>query len=113
MFSKVSANKTATSFVALLVFAFSPLILVPVYARVAGAALSGTARDESGTVIPQAQISTRNIATGFTRSLTTDAARFYAAPCWLSGASDVTVTASRFTSEAETGIALTVKRLKL
>src|ERR1700730_15756054 len=108
MFSKIRASRIATSFVAFVAVAFSPLILVPVYAQVVGAALSGTVTDQSGAVFPNAQISISNVATGFRRALTTDAKGFYSTPNLLPGTYDVSIAAPGFTTEVQTGITLTV-----
>ena len=51
-----------------------------VRAQVAGATLSGTINDPSGAVVPNAQVSARNTATGVTRVATTDSAGFYSIP---------------------------------
>ena len=81
---------------------------VPIYPQVVGATLSGTVTDQSGAVIPNAQISIRNTATGTTRSVTADAAGFYAAPNLLPGTYEITATAPGFSTEVQTGITLTV-----
>src|SRR3984893_3294603 len=111
MFSKISPSRIATSFVAFVAFvavAFTALILVPVHAQVVGATLSGTVTDQSGAVLPNAQISISNVATGFRRALTTDAAGFYSTPNLLPGTYDVSTAAPGFTTEVQTGITLTV-----
>ena len=64
MFSKIRPNRIGTTFVTSVAVALSPLILVPVYAQVAGATLSGTVREQSGAVLPHAEISISNVATG-------------------------------------------------
>src|ERR1700730_4277278 len=108
MMSKLRSKKNAAGFIAFVAAAFSPLILVPVYAQVVGATLSGTVTDQSGAVIPNTQISIKNIATGFTRAVTTDPAGFYTAPNLLSGTYEVTATASGFSTEVQTDIVLEV-----
>ena len=86
MNSKICRKRIVACFVAVVAFAFNPLILAPLYAQVAGATLSGTVVDQSGAGIPNAQVSIKNVATGSTRYLTTDAAGFYTAPNLLPGA---------------------------
>ena len=108
MTSLIRAKKVATGFIAALALAFSPLTMVPAFAQVVGAMLSGTVTDPSGAVIPHTQISIKNIATGLTRAVTTDAAGFYTAPNLLPGSYEIAATASGFSTEVQTGIALTV-----
>src|ERR1700680_1696046 len=80
----------------------------PLRAQVTGATLSGTVRDQSGGVIPKAGISIKNVATGVTRAVTTDPAGFYSAPNLLPGNYEITTAATGFSSEAQTGLTLTV-----
>src|SRR6516164_5343133 len=108
MFSKVRPSRIATTFVALVVVTFNPLILVPLYAQVPGATLSGAVTDASGAVIPNCQMSVKNMATGVTRSVATDGDGFYTVPNLLPGTYDVTVTAPGFKTAVRSGITLTV-----
>ena len=84
------------------------LISIRVYAQVAGATMTGTVSDASGAVIPNAQVSIKNVATGEVRAVTTNAAGLYTAPNLLPGSYEVTVTASGFSTEVRSGITLTV-----
>src|ERR1700730_7965825 len=84
------------------------LVSARIYPQVVGATLSGTVTDQSGAVIPNTQISIKNVATGVTRTVTTDAAGFYTAPNLLPGTYEITATASGFSTEVQTGITLTV-----
>jgi Carboxypeptidase regulatory-like domain/TonB-dependent Receptor Plug Domain/TonB dependent receptor len=79
-----------------------------IYPQVVGATLSGTVTDQSDAVIPSAQVSTKNIATGVTRAVLTDPAGFYTAPNLLPGSYEITATASGFSTEVQTGVTLTV-----
>jgi Carboxypeptidase regulatory-like domain/TonB-dependent Receptor Plug Domain len=108
MISKIWSKKIAASVIAIVAFAFGSLALVPVYAQVVGATLFGTVTDQSGAVIPNTQISIKNIATGLARAVATDPAGFYAAPNLLPGNYELTATASGFSSEVQTGVTLTV-----
>jgi carboxypeptidase family protein/TonB-dependent receptor-like protein len=77
-------------------------------AQVAGATLSGTVNDPSGAVVPNAQVSAKNIATGVTRAATTDAAGFYSIPNLLPGNYEVTTTASGFNTTVQSNVELAV-----
>jgi hypothetical protein len=108
MFSTVGLNRTGAEFVLFIAMAFSPFMVLPLCAQVVGATLSGTVTDQSGAVIPNAQIFIKNVATGIARNTASDAGGFYAAPNLLPGSYDVTVTATGFTTATQTGITLTV-----
>ncbi len=108
MFSPVDSRKIVSK-----LLIYGPLVLslsipAPVWAQVAGASLSGTVTDTSGAVIPNAKISIKNEATGVTRGVASDAAGFYTAPNLLPGTYGVTVTAQGFSTQARTGVTLTV-----
>src|SRR6266853_5522881 len=77
-------------------------------AQGAGATLSGTVTDRSGAVIPRAQITVKNTATGTTRSSETNTAGFYTAPGLPPGNYAVSVTAPGFSTAVRTNITLTV-----
>lgn len=82
------------------------LMLLPApgtYAQVTGATLTGTVSDPSGAAIPNAQLSIQNVATGETRTVSTDNAGLYSAPNLLPGRYDVTVTAPGFSTAVRTG----------
>lgn len=88
--------------------ALSVLISTPARAQVVGATLSGTISDNSGAVIPNAQISIRNVATGVTRDITADSAGFYQAPNLDAGNYEVSVKAMGFKTAVQSGLTLTV-----
>jgi outer membrane receptor protein involved in Fe transport len=95
----------------LLVFvmlALTVLLSNSIQAQVAGAALSGSVADASGAVVPHANVSIKNTATGVARDVTTDSAGFFSAPNLLPGVYDVTVTAPGFSSAVQTGLTLSV-----
>jgi hypothetical protein len=94
----------------LLSFALAVCILFSsqLRAQVAGATLSGTVNDPSGAVVPNAQVSARNTATGVARTATTDSAGFYSIPNLLPGAYEVTVTAPGFSTAVQSSIELAV-----
>src|SRR3989475_3026566 len=84
------------------------LFAVQGYAQVTGATLSGTITDPSGGVIPNAQVSVRNTATGVTREVTADTAGFYSAPNLLPGSYEVTVTSPGFSTARQSNLTLGV-----
>jgi hypothetical protein len=88
--------------------AITLFVSVPVYSQVTGATLTGTVTDTSGAVIPNAQISIKNEATGVTRIVTTDSAGLYSAPNLVPGHYQTTISASDFETVVNTGITLTV-----
>jgi outer membrane receptor protein involved in Fe transport len=93
---------------ATLVLVLAGVFLVRAYAQVAGGALTGTVGDVSGAVIPDAQISLRNVATGFTRDMTSNNAGFFSAPNLLPGIYEVTISSPGFATQVRSGINLTV-----
>lgn len=80
----------------------------PLHAQVTGATLTGSVTDPSGAVIPNAQVSVKNTATGVVREVVTDSAGIYSAPNLLPGSYDVSASASGFSTSFWTGITLTV-----
>jgi hypothetical protein len=94
----------------LLSFALAVCILFTsqLRAQVAGATLSGTVNDPSGAVVPNAQVSAKNTATGVARAVTTDSAGFYSIPNLLPGAYEVTITATGFSTTVQSSIELAV-----
>jgi hypothetical protein len=109
MFSKDGAFRRAT----LAALSLGLFLSVPVYAQVAGATLSGTVTDASGAIVPQAQISIKNVATGISTTVTSDAAGFYLAPNLRPGTYEVSASAAGFSTEVRTGIALEVGALQV
>ena len=108
MFSATQSSKLARFSPLLVAMVFTPLLLRPIYAQVAGAGLSGSVTDQSGAVVPNASITIKNLATAVTRTVPTDSAGFYSAPNLLPGNYDVTASASGFSTEVQNGISLTV-----
>jgi hypothetical protein len=83
------------------------VISAPLNAQVVGATLSGTITDPSGGVVPKADISVKNNATGAVRTLSTNDGGLYSAPNLQPGDYTITVTAAGFAS-ASTNLTLTV-----
>src|SRR5487761_215746 len=79
-----------------------------VSAQVVGATLSGTVTDTSGAVLPRAQISIMNVATGVVTTTATDSSGLYIAPNLLPGNYQLTASAKGFASAVRSGITLTV-----
>jgi len=79
-----------------------------VWAQVAGGTISGTITDPSEKLIPQAQVSITNVATGIITTVMTNAGGFFTAPNLLPGDYEITVSAKGFTTETRKGITLTV-----
>ena len=106
----LSVSPRSRSVFTLLSFAFAVCIFFTgqLRAQVAGATLSGTINDPSGAVVPNAQVSARNTATGVTRAATTDSAGFYSIPNLLPGSYEVTVTAPGFSTAVQSSIELAV-----
>ena len=80
----------------------------PAYAQVAGATLTGTVTDSSGATLPNAQVTITDVATGVTRTVSSNAAGLYIAPNLLPGSYEVKVVATGFKTQVEKGITLTV-----
>src|SRR3984893_6393333 len=78
------------------------------YAQVSGATLTGTVKDTSGAVIPNAQVAITDVATGVTRNVSTGSAGLYTSPNLLPGNYEIRVTAPGFSTQVRTGITLTV-----
>jgi len=78
------------------------------YAQVVGATLSGTIMDPSGAVVPNAQVTVRNNATGVTREVTTDTAGLYLLPNLLPGNYEVTVMSPGFNTARQSNVDLAV-----
>src|ERR1700676_2035618 len=78
------------------------------YAQVAGATLTGTVKDPSGAVVPNAQVSITDIDTSVSRSVSSNAAGLYTAPNLLPGNYELRVTSTGFRTQVERGITLTV-----
>jgi hypothetical protein len=87
---------------------FSMLFSVPTHAQVAGATLSGTATDPSGSGVPNATVTIKNTATGIVREVTTDSVGFYSVPNLTPGVYEVTFSAAGFSTQVQKDITLTV-----
>lgn len=77
-------------------------------AQVAGGTIYGTISDPSDRLIPQAQVSIANVATGIITTVTTNSDGFFTAPNLLPGEYEITVSARGFNTEVRKGITVTV-----
>jgi hypothetical protein len=84
------------------------LASMPVYSQVVGGTLLGTITDASGAAIPGTTVSIKNVATGVTTTVTTNAQGVYNAPNLLPGTYEATISAAGFESAVQSGIALAV-----
>ena len=80
----------------------------PVRAQFAGATLTGTVRDASGSVIPKAEITVTSTATGIERRVGTDTSGMYAVPNLLPGNYAIKAVAPGFETVSRTGVTLAV-----
>ena len=100
--------KKTFGIVSFLVLVLGILLSIPVNAQVAGATLSGTISDASGAVIPNAQVSIKDVGTGISRNVTSDAAGLYTGPNLSPGTYEITVTAQGFSTAIRSGVTLMV-----
>src|SRR6202047_2408314 len=108
MVVETDSKKFAATLCIFAALALPLLTSIHVYAQVSGATMTGTVNDASGAVIPNAQVSIKNVSTGQERAVTADAAGFYTAPNLLPGKYEVTAVAPGFSTEVRSGITLTV-----
>lgn len=108
MVFSTNSRRLSVFLMAFAALGLSLLISTPVCAQVAGATISGTVTDASGAIVPQVQISIKNVATGINRTVTSDAAGFYLAPNLLPGSYEVSGSAAGFSTTVQSGVVLTV-----
>jgi len=87
---------------ALSVIVFSLSVASSIHSQVTGATLSGIISDSSGGVIPGAQISVSNTATGISQNFQADSAGYYTAPNLAPGTYEVKITADGFNTVVST-----------
>jgi hypothetical protein len=90
--------------------AFILLTAATLAAQAATGTISGTARDETGAVLPGATIAIMNTDTAQTRTLVADASGRYAAPDLAPGPYEVKGSLQGFSTSVRSGIRLTVGR---
>ena len=108
MLGRVFPLKVSALLSLFIILAISILWGSQAYAQVSGATLTGTVKDASGAVIPNAQVSITAVATGVIRTVSTGGAGLYTAPNLLPGNYEVRATAQGFSSQLQKGITLTV-----
>ena len=79
-------------------------------AQVTTGTILGTVSDSTGAVIPGATVNLRNVETGISRTVTTDAAGRYRAPQLGLGSYEITAEAAGFQTEVRSGVTMTVGR---
>ncbi|MBI4444013.1 MAG: TonB-dependent receptor [Acidobacteria bacterium] len=79
-------------------------------AQVSTGTIAGTVSDATGGVVPGAEITVRNVETGFTRVLTTNERGRYAVPQLPPGSYEITASTAGFQTEVHRGITLTIGR---
>src|ERR1700682_2668926 len=79
-----------------------------VAAQAVGATLSGTVTDQTGGVVPNADVTIVNTGTADTRAAKTNADGIYSAPNLQPGTYNITVTAAGFSKSVQNGLTLTV-----
>src|SRR6202140_3349317 len=80
----------------------------PVHGQVVGGTISGTISDKSAAVVANATVSLKNLATGVTSVVTTNAQGLYSLPNLLPGNYQQKVSAAGFETAIRNGIILTV-----
>src|SRR5690349_25016798 len=91
---------------------FACLFVPSTYAQIAGATLSGTVADPTGSVIPNAQLSIRNTATGVATTVSSNTQGFYSAPNLQPGDYEIRTSAGGFaTSETHVTLAVGAQQL--
>jgi outer membrane receptor protein involved in Fe transport len=86
------------------------LMAGPALAQTSSATIAGTVKDSSGSVLPGAQVTATNLGTGFTRTVTADAAGQYALQYLPLGTYRMEASAQGFKAFAQTGIVLELGR---
>ena len=77
-------------------------------AQVVGATLSGTVTDTSGGVVPNADVTAKNVSNGIARTATTNGSGLYTVPNLQPGPYEITVAAGGFNTDVRSGVTLNV-----
>jgi hypothetical protein len=92
----------------LIVMVLSTGNFVKLSAQVAGGTILGTIGDPSGAVIPNAQVSIKNVATNIVTTTATNTEGFYTAPGLFPGKYEITASAPGFATTVASDVTLTV-----
>ena len=84
------------------------LLSATLAAQTSTGTISGLVSDESGAVIPNAQVAVKNIETGISRSVQTDSGGRYRLPSLSPGRYEIEAQVAGFETEVRSGIQLTV-----
>ena len=79
-------------------------------AQVSTATISGTTKDSSGAMLPGTEVVVRNVDTGISRSVVTDASGRFRIPQLGLGSYEIRASLTGFKTEVRSGIVLTVGR---
>src|SRR6266852_7702704 len=106
--TETNPGNTRSGVIFALIFAIVFLASIPMYSQVVGGTLLGAITAPTGAAIPGAKLVIKNVATGVTTTVTTNAQGIYNAPNLLPGTYEATISAAGFTSVVQGGIALDV-----
>jgi outer membrane receptor protein involved in Fe transport len=93
---------------AITAFALVFLTSIPAHSQAAGGTFTGTVTDSSGGVLPNAQVTIKNAATGVSATTATNADGIYRVPNLLPATYEITVAAPGFATVVQSGVELTV-----
>ena len=96
MASGINSMKSAVCSAATLVLLLSIFFSSPLHGQVVGGTISGRVTDSSAAAIPSAKVTIRNIATGVTTTITTNAQGIFHAPNLLPGDYEARISALGF-----------------
>lgn len=84
------------------------VMAVQMPAQVAGGTILGTVKDASGAVLPKAQLTIHNVATGVDTPATSNADGYYSVPNLVPGTYEVTASSPSFAKEVAAGVVVAV-----
>jgi hypothetical protein len=106
-------SRISIGFAAVLLAAFALVVSAPrVDAQVLYGTLIGTIQDESGAVVPGANVTIASRETGLSRETTVNAAGQYSIPSIPAGTYDLTIAAAGFSTHTQEGVAVNVNTVQ-